>query len=642
MLLALIAVPSLGQEPAEADFPAPQPIDIGLTEEAEVRRLFIDVEAKDGEGRPIPRLTLDDFRIRLNYVWRKIQSVDDLCPCTNESEVLPAARDATEDLRARLAEIDTRFVLYFDFAQLRSEGRAEAFELARRWVQEVMQPGDEAMVVVHASGPGLRQMSPFTSVPEALMQAIAAAESDTELHDPFPDDYLDRLEKCRSGTVSCYNTGRKDYVQQRRSFWALLGFLTRMDSAGGRKALLLFHQNATMFPGRMYPGRDSEDVPDLIDLVQEVGAAATSSRTEIHALVMSGGAMWTVNFGANVADGSGGSYNRNDVDVFDALSSAGRGCRCIYRIGVVPPTDKTRVYRVKVKARGQALPSRYRVHHRSAADRWAANAMAVLNNPGDAWDLQVGAALIPLEVNGSRWSAKVQVAVDLSRLPEDVAGEGREWEVGALLAQRKSRDVQEMLGYLRLAPGDPAARKLVVHERVFEDLPPGPYEVRAYVRDRRADLYGGTRITLDLPNAAKRGGVAGPMILRLRGDNRVARLPLRERLDVIEPMQLIDAEADWAAADTTGLAGPGEALRFSTWVCDAAKGSGGGASLNRWIALEGERQLEFEDPVLRPVRGCTRIEDELAWEALAPGEYEYCVDAGPSGGAVRAAFRVSE
>lgn len=38
-------------------------------------------------------------------------------------------------------------MLYFDFNQMRMDGRYRALEVARRWVQHSFQPGDEAMVV---------------------------------------------------------------------------------------------------------------------------------------------------------------------------------------------------------------------------------------------------------------------------------------------------------------------------------------------------------------------------------------------------------------------------------------------------------------------------------------------------------------
>ena len=41
-------------------------------------------------------------------------------------------------------------------------------------------------------------------------------------------------------------------------------------------------------------------------------------------------------------------------------------------------------------------------------------------------------------------------------------------------------------------------RSTVLHERLFEGLAPGEYELRAFVRDRKADRFGSMRTTIRL------------------------------------------------------------------------------------------------------------------------------------------------
>ena len=655
-ILALLAGAAARARPVvEQEPPAREPIDIRMEEEAEVRRLFIDVLAVDRDGRPMPGLTKEDFKIRLDYLWRKIYSVDDLCPCeVDASGAVSVVRESTHEGSIRLAEVDTRYILYFDFSQLTPAGRHEAIAQARRWVEEAMRPDDRAMVVAHATEVGLKEFSPFTSDREGLLRAIDRIAEEPGLVDPFPSLLPSRIEMCRDGTLGCSQLGRRDYLQMRRSLRAMLGFLTRMDSVPGRKALLLFHENMTLFPGRLYdpsgPGQDlpspptafSPDlshgplpprrrpievayVPDVLELAGEVGAAATSSRTAIYPLVAGWSRGWTANFGANLADFSGGEHNRGSTDLAAVLDGAGRECQCIYRIGVEPPSAKSRIYRTKVKVRGRALPSRYRIHYLTRRDRWARRATAVLTNPEDAWGLEIDAALVPRAVENGRWTLDVQVALDLETL-ESASIDGRpewEWEVGVLLAELESRKVREMLGVSTARrEAATAGGSWVVHERTFEDLKPGEYEVRAFVRDRTADVYGGARAKLELPSP-KRGGVAGPLVLRRRGPHRVASLPLRENWDSIDWMDAAPVDGAWSPLGLREQR-PGDPLLFLSWVCPAGTETSL-PSVRRYIARSDEPPIELREGEANEEGRCARWVDRLDTGALRAGAYEYLV-----------------
>ena len=157
MVLLLIAggLPSATQdEPANQD----EPLDLGLTERADISLMFIDVIAVDAAGRPMPGLKKEDFRLKLDYVPREIYSVDDLCPCSAQGEPLAAAPVESE-LTADLAPIREQkpplFVLYFDFSQLQQNGRAQALQEGRRWIEQAMQPDDRAMLVGYTGKAGV-------------------------------------------------------------------------------------------------------------------------------------------------------------------------------------------------------------------------------------------------------------------------------------------------------------------------------------------------------------------------------------------------------------------------------------------------------------------------------------------------------
>jgi hypothetical protein len=270
-----------------------------------------------------------------------------------------------------------------------------------------------------------------------------------------------------------------------------------------------------LFPGRIYDDPTRAYVPDVVELAAETAAAATSARTSVYPVPCGAVAEWSENFGANMADATGGSAAPG------APIDAGRGCPCFYRIGLVPPgEDESRVFRIKVKVRGRSLSGQFHTHALDALDRWSRKATAVLTNPGDAWGLAPRAHLRARSEEGGRCALEASVEFDLTSFgPGD--GALREWEVGALLAETRSGRSWEMLGLARLplAPGAPDPR--IVHRRTLEQLPRGKYELRAFVRDRVRDVYGGARVELDVTELCA-GGDSPP----LEGA-RLGSLPLR-------------------------------------------------------------------------------------------------------------------
>lgn len=627
--------------------PVVEPIDIGFTERTGRSLLFLDVEAVDDDGLPMTGLQKADFKIRVNYSWRKIYSVDDLCPCG------PAAADgetASAVHRALLAA-PPHFVLYFDFSQLQQAGREQALVEARRWAAEVMQPGDRVMVVAFSSEAGLRRLSELTADREQILGAIEAAGADPELVDAFPDDRRARQQMCDDGTLSCYNVGRQEYRHARRSLETLRNFLTELDGIPARKTLLLFHENASIFPGRLYgqgagylpqnvwdrleslrePDFDrkrafrenSALVPDLLELSQEVGGSATASRTVVFPLACGSARTWTVNLGANLADNTGGEYNRRTDELTELLSVAGRRCACIYRIGLeMEDPRRSFVLRTKVKARGRPLPSRYMVEYLTDADRWMRRAQLVLANPESWTDIAVGAGVVPLRAKGSKWQARIEVGLDLSELRvalTDDDEQAAEWEVAALLSDADGNRHWEMLGVYRASPDSSGGLDAwMLHEHSIPDLRPGRYELRAFVHDRADDRYGTATAEIELPQPG-RAGLAGPLAQLPERAHLLGDLPLREKN--------IDAGASPASTATgpmplgdRAIVIQGEPLQFSTLVCAAGRTEVRSAVRSERDERSFEGRVETVEP---EASGCAPLVQSIDTWGLEPGRYSY-------------------
>ena len=658
-----------------------EPLDIGLTERTGTSLLFIDVEALDKLGRPMPGLIKEDFKIRVNYVPRKIYSVDDLCPCLAESEPAPPGVTETLTRRARMdpaAPTATRelnrpvYVLYFDTSQLQRDGRAAALDEAGRWVREIKQPEDRAMVVAFARETGVHRVTPVTADGERLLQGIREVDEDPDMLDEFPSQLARRMGMCIDGTVSCYHTSRKDYFQSRASFRSLLNFVTELDEIPERKILLFFHQNNSIFPGRLYTvtsmadvrlgyapddptgisrelsraqfgagdglggimfdGRSSGLTPDLVSIVDAIGGTASASRTAVYPIVAGSSQTWVVNFGANMADYTGGHYNRSAADMPGVLDEAGRGCGCFYRIGLrIDERSKSKVFRTKVKIKGKELRSQYRVQYVTAADRWMRKAQSILENPAEFTDVELQAAIVPFRGGGKEWDLRVQIAVDLDTLMlarENVTNLG-EWEIGALLADSRGKHSWEMLAVSRLREKPPNERKetnpdreeetVVVHERTFRGLQAGSYQLRAFIKDRTAKLYGGVETEIHLP-AVEEPSLVGPVARRAAVRHFSSSLPMRDRKN--ERARSRSVSLRDSVPRTDARFANGAPIEFTTWVCPGYVKEVRN-QIRRSVLRDGTVVLEPDKPKMRRAGECVAVSDEIETSGLDEGSYIY-------------------
>ena len=647
-----VTLPHVANDEGVPD-PTIEPIDIDFTEETGRSLLFIDVEGVDEDGRPLTGLKKKDFTIRVNYTWPKIYSVDDLCPC---GDAAPDPDDPPTDPgeAARLAVIQAapHYVFYFDYSQLGTAGRTQAIEEAKRWTEEVMQPDDRVMVAAYASDAGLRTLTDFTSDKEGVLRAIDEGAAADDMQDPFPAAHRDRMAMCADGTLSCYHTGRQEYLHGRRSMETLRNFLTDLDEVPERKTVVLFHENATMFPGRLFGGapgsfsesifdevrgyqnpdyervrrmhRDGALVPDLIELEEELGGAATASRAVVYPILCGSAKTWSVNFSANLADQTGGDYNRRVENLREVLDQAGRRCPCIYRIGLeLSGKEKSAVLRAKIRVRGRPLPSRYRVQYLTDADRWMRKAQLVMANPEQWRDLDVRAAVVPVRASAKSWDVAVQVTFDIASLaPSPMDDHDGEWEVAALLARDEFFKTWEMLGVYRARQeGDEPPSGIMLHEQLFEDLKPGKYELRAFVRDRAENVFGGAAVTIELP-APGDGGLAGPVMVRPRGSLLRSPLPLRTKKKPAASATTSRESGTRPLGDRVSVS-PGEAVQFLTWACS-------GDTSRVHSAVSGD---DGEPRVSKPVEtresgSCHRLSDIVDTDLLPPGDYAYELSTG--------------
>jgi hypothetical protein len=444
--------------------------------------------------------------------------------------------------------------------------------------------------------------------------------------DHFAVEMERRLEDCILDPSTCWSSSRQEYDHGRRSLTALQKFLAHLAIEPGRKTILYFHENGLMSPGRIYGQREL----DQVDLVNRVGAEATSSRAVIYPVRVGTPAGGTPvleeeirTLGGNLAEATGGRYNLGPGDLAGLVDRAGRGCRCLYLLGLRPP-DRTgrRVYSATVRARGVTLSPRYRVRYLTEEERWLRNASAALADPLSSRNVELGAAIVPVEAAEGRWRVAVQVATETDALAFIPQAGARlaSWEVGARLASVAGSRKWEMLGTDTLRRESPeGGNKTVLHERIFADLRPGSYRFTAFIRDRTASLFGGAEADLTLPDPVE-GGIAGPILLRSGRRRIVSELPLLAARRSPESKPSHEATGAAPAGDSTVRRG--DEVEVRSWLCPG-RSHRALEGILRWVARGETPVFQLGDLVQQPAGQCAVIADRMDTSRLDPGAYTY-------------------
>jgi hypothetical protein len=367
-------------------------------------------------------------------------------------------------------------------------------------------------------------------------------------------------------------------------------------------------------------------VPSLESELDEVAGTAAATGAAIFPIAAGVLSPWTRDFGATVAGLTGGRGNVGPADLRDVLARAGRGCACMYRIGLaLADAPRSRVYQVRIGiGKEHRLPHAYRVQVLSDEKRWRRSATAVLLDPESARDIRSAAALLPVSARGGRWQVKAQVAVDTASIALLPSGADREarWEVGALLAREGGRrgEHHEMLGVSSVRCGGEGGCGVVVHERLIEGLRPGRWELRSFVRDRWTEVLGGARVAIELP-APGEGSVVGPLLATPGGSYLATALPLRTKRE----RSFRSQESRRSAGPrplTDAVARPRAPLGLLSFVCDRRRGAGLPVTRRRLLPDEAPGvALTLAEPGLDGE--CWSIADVVSTSSAAAGSYGY-------------------
>jgi len=406
-------------------------------EGARVTLILLDVAARDEKGRPITGLTQQDFTVTLDGRPWPLYSVDSFCgseapspPAAGAARVdetsSPLAASTPDSAGASAGQEDLRFILYLDLLQLQLDGRMQAIRSAQKWVREVMQPGDQAMVVASTRMRGAAEVCPLTGDKQKLIDAMEGAYRSRDYVEMFPAELVSRAEECRGCIrrgdcfptpeccVVCSANAEMEARHGDEALRALKWFIEELHEQPGRKVLLMFQQNGMLSPAQFYPGSKAAIVGTHEKMVKEVIAEANMAHTAVYAIPSGTG---PPDIGIQLAENTGGRYSRSDSDIPAVLQASRRDAACIYRLAFEPPeASRTSRHEVRVRIRGVRRLASYVVQNVNEADRLSRRARATLRRAGDGSAGGLVVALVPRANPKGRWNLAVQVAVDADTL----------------------------------------------------------------------------------------------------------------------------------------------------------------------------------------------------------------------------------
>lgn len=249
---ALFATVANAQNPPDA---APQK----LAESIEIRVINVDVTVTDRKGNAVKGLTKDDFVLYENGQPKPLSNFYEVQSPIKTVEA-PAAPGAAPAPQPTIRPDDIpdnqkrRIIFYIDNLSLNPFNRNRVFKDMKKFIDEVMRPGDEAMIATYNRSMKVRV--PFTRDKVTLQQTLdvilgesalgVAAKSDRrQVEDQIRDasSYDEALSHARTYSEEKLH----DLRQSVESINALMSTLAGVE---GKKVLVLTSEGFPMEPGR--------------------------------------------------------------------------------------------------------------------------------------------------------------------------------------------------------------------------------------------------------------------------------------------------------------------------------------------------------------------------------------------------------
>lgn len=476
LLLPLLCVASAAQTTSE------EPADVDRTEEVEVNLVLIETLVLDHQGRTVPDLTRDDFRLSVQGKAVEIDTFDANCPVGAVDD--PKGIDWDQKREPIAPELKRRIVLVLDYYHLGRIDRQDVLTQAKGMVVRDKTPGDEIMIAALADG--LRIEQRFTSNRQKLLRTLDRMEYDVTL---YARDFQPTTE---------------------RSFFDNLATLADvLAEYDGPKAVVMFSTMASQ--------RDEWDTW-YGDLAQH----AAAGRVVIYPVwapgLQAGGPAGGSGALARIANESGGRFTRLTSDLSLGYARAQRDLACRYTLGYYADpgqSRRARSVRVRLNRSGYEVRAPEMIRMWSEEERMTSRIRAAFADPQKHEEPLLRAHVFPIRpVDTKSW----EVLVALS-FPLELGPDGAQREIGVSL-NRGNLNMRSLTRQLSFDPpksGQTGSLPVTLYGNTT--IKPGDYSLTAVLTSPGDERIRTANVQFPVP-AVPRGVyvLRGPVLARVTPD----------------------------------------------------------------------------------------------------------------------------
>lgn len=548
------------------------PVDLGLEEQVDVNFVLIDFMVLDRNDRPVPDLTVEDFKLKVGGVKTPIANLDRSCGSASEEDPPSSAGTATIPLPPGSEQ--SRIVLVFDYHHMLPT--AEVFDRALEMLDKHFTKQREHMIVSFSGI--VRIEAPFTTDPDELRWTLRRMRNDRDL-----------FARHRSDTTEL------QFFDRIRALFDLLERWT------GRKTVVFFS------------GPFTDNSFDYDTQYRELASHSAAVRAALypvdsfglrtlndpHATILGGPSELR-----RLASETGGRMTADTNDIGMGYVRAQRDLSCVYTLGFYDPNlmyDRNRRLTLKI-VRRQGLravyPEFYVVRSEEEKQTSLVKTAVLAPHMFESDEVQVRLFVTGAQNAGWRTVAAVEVRLD----PRTVEQPDKPWDLRGFLRKPNGTIVHKFTRKVKLPEGA-ASEPTLAH--AFEEavVPPGDYALSIVLSHSSGEPRAAT-LAVTLPPLPRHGPfLIGPLLGRRSGSTFVPLIGTE-----------VDRQEDLDSLTVLCLASNEDSRARPT------------GTVTRWISdLEGDDVRRFDDTSTK-LRGsgtrCREIIDTLGAERLEPGEYE--------------------
>ncbi|MFZ2492528.1 MAG: VWA domain-containing protein [Thermoanaerobaculia bacterium] len=460
--------------PAAAQSSRQQPPEMPrLVETIDVKVINVDVVVTDKKGNTVTGLKKEDFEVYENSVPKTISNFYEVqgsrarnvvAEATEAAPAPAATPEPAPVLRPEDSEkLKRRIIFYVDNLSMAPFNRNRVFQQMKEFAQQVMRPGDEAMIATFNRSMKIRV--PFTRDAKQIQQTLDIIAGETALGGQNRSERKqteDRIRDARTyeeavQTARSYASSVEHDLRQ--SVSSINGLMTTLAGVEGKKVLVLTSEGFPMQPGReMFyfvdeMSKEKEwsvtgssllegmnfDSANLIQSVAKTANANDITMYTIHAAGMTGGTEmsaeyststpFAVSFAASsnttesmqlMAEMTGGLASVQTNNFSAAFEKISRDLEAYYSLGYRAGTervDRQRYLRVRAKNKNYIVRARQTFVEKSTFAEMSDRVVANLLYRTKANDLKIAVRMrTPRAAEGGLFQVGLEIQIPMESL----------------------------------------------------------------------------------------------------------------------------------------------------------------------------------------------------------------------------------